>query len=87
MKTADEHDKEIKELIDDMIEPIEFAIKLSKAMNEIKSSHVYFIMQQAFTEGDTGNIMDSNLTWEECEEMYESIISKEKILTELKNKI
>ena len=80
-----EHDNEIKQLID--FEAIEFAIKVSKAMNELKSSHVYFIMQQAFTEGDTGNIMDSNLTWEECEEMFESIISKEKTLTELKSKI
>jgi cystathionine beta-lyase family protein involved in aluminum resistance len=42
----------------------EFAIKVAKAMNEIKSSNVYFIMQQAYGEID----------WSEVEGIFTSVL-------------
>lgn len=46
----------------------EFALKVAKAMKEVASSNVYFIMQQAFGEID----------WNECEGIWEEILRNDK---------
>ena len=55
----------------EIAEVIDFAYKMSKAMKEIGSSHVYFIMQQALDK----NPNNPQLSWEECEEMWDGIIA------------
>lgn len=61
---VESREKEIETISD-------FANKIAKAMKEISSSHVYFIIQQAFGEID----------WGEAEKILENVI----VLTELKS--
>ena len=48
------------------ITPTNFAKKLAKAMKEIGSSHVFFIMQQAY--GEIG--------YEECEKIWAAVLNE-----------
>ena len=55
--TSDELGKLAVKILKDTDNPIyEFATKVAKAMNEIKSSNVYFIMQQAYGEIDWSEV-------------------------------
>lgn len=63
-------------ILKDTDNPIyEFAVRVAKAMNEIKSSNVYFIMQQAYGEID----------WSEVEGIF-SIIAEYEIKSNQKMK-
>jgi len=56
----------------------EFSVRLASAMQEIGSSHCFFIMQQAFGEID----------YSECESLYEMVLSENKTdLKKFKDKI
>ncbi len=43
-----------------------FALRLATAMNDLKSSHAYFIVQKAFGE---------DLAWHDVEEIFKGIMS------------
>jgi len=59
------------------VTPATFGAKLAKAMAEIQSSHVYFIMQQAYGEID----------YLECEQIWKAVLTKtEKPITEERKK-
>jgi hypothetical protein len=47
------------------IRKTEFAVKIAKVMDDLKSSHVYFVMQQAFGE---------EKAWEDCQEILDEIL-------------
>ena len=48
-----------------------FAYKVASAMNEIRSSHVFFILQQAFDDDYGGD-----LQWDDAQSILDEIISE-----------
>lgn len=50
---------------------IDFAKKIAKAMDKLKSSHAYFIVQIAY--GKVGE----NMSWEDVQELFDMILKKE----------
>ena len=64
----------INQLSDKVKEQIDFAKKMSKAMTEISSSHVYFMMQMAF-EGEGKEFEEGHMSWEDCVEKWEAILN------------
>lgn len=52
----------------------EFGFRIAKAMNQIRSSHVFFVVQQAFP--------DKDLEWEDVQKMLDSILLEEKLSIE-----
>ena len=62
-------------------ELITFAVKIAKAMQKIGSSHVYFIMQQAFEDGK--EFKEGHMTWENCEEKWDRIINMQEYAQQL----
>jgi len=51
--------------------PHSFGIRMAKACKEIGSSHVFFIIQQAYPE------LGKWLSWEDCENLLNNIIKTE----------
>ena len=45
----------------------DFALRIAKTMNELKSSHVYFILQQAYPEYE-------DWTWTDFEKLLNEIL-------------
>lgn len=48
-----------------------FGIRLAKACNELKSSHVFFVIQQAYPE------IGSWMGWEDCQKLLDNILGEE----------
>ena len=56
-------------------EALKFATKLAKTMKELGSSHIYFLMQQAYQNefGENG----WEMTYEDCEKIWDKILQNE----------
>ena len=65
-KYLDDKDTECQQRVERIRTSIEFANKVARAMDELRSSHVFFILQQAF--GDT--------EWEEAQDMLNTVIKQ-----------
>jgi len=48
----------------------DFGLAVAKAMNKIGSSHVFFIIQQAFP--------DQDLLWSDVQDMLDAVIAQER---------